>query len=158
MTKIAKKTITSDAVTFAFEGNAGVDTYNIHDLPKEMVIRLALHGWAQKGGDSYASKSSPFEARDGVRELWECLKENQWTVKGEGRSGIWFEAFARATGESIETALNVWVTLDDAKKKAVMADSRVKKAKLEIEKERLEKMEEDMDTDGEDILANLFAE
>jgi len=137
--KIAKKVVDleNNQVTFLFSDQNKV----IADLgyfDETMIYRLALHGLAQKLGDSYAGVESVDEAKLNVTDLLAQLQSGVWAAKSS-RGGIWVESIARALKITFEEALEKWEGLDEENQKKVKNHPDVKVAKAQIELERAQK-------------------
>ena len=161
MAKIAKKTTVCDGVTgqvnFEFVDGTTISA-NLNDLPEGMVIRLAVHGLAQKLGDSYAGATSIKEAQNNVTELSAALVNGDWTIKGERTStgGIWAEALAKVTGQPLDVCAEKLRGMDDAELKAIKAHPQVKTAKAEIDLERAKEKAKRASTEEGPDLSDLF--
>jgi hypothetical protein len=162
MAKIAKKSVVCDGVTgqVVFDWADGQkEGYGLNDLSEEMVVRLAIHGLAQKLGDSYAGAKSVKEAQDNVAYLFAALASGDWTIKGERTStgGIWAEALAAVTGQPIEACAAKLAEMDEAQLKVIKANPQMKAAKAKIDLERAEKKAKlaEGETEGLD-LSDLF--
>lgn len=123
---------------------------NLSDLPQEIQVTLALHGLAQKLGDSYASvKGNVGDAIKKFDAVLAQLTSGEWAAKreGEGSSKVTelAEAIARIKNVSVEIAnAAVAKATDDQVKgwkanstvKAVIAQIRAEKAQKRLEKEK----------------------
>jgi hypothetical protein len=126
-------------LTFAFADGTSV-VVNVDDFTPEMREHSMFHGFLQKFGDSYASATSVKEAKERLSVVIGQVKNEEWNRRGGGGgtgAGIWALAIARVTGQDVEAVQELWEKLDDKQRKATRADPRVKKAKLEIELERM---------------------
>ena len=92
----------------------------LKDLPEDMVTRLAVHGLAQKIGDSYAGageESDPLAAaRTWIKETVDQVRKGEWRVAAVGggpRASLLAKALARATGQSLEDSVAVIDLLPD---------------------------------------------
>lgn len=121
MSKAISKT-TFGPLTVNAEDSAGVSIeipgrdairVNIADLPEDVVTRLAVHGLSQKLGDSYAGAGKEEQplvyAAKRVSEVAAQLVAGDWRVTGEGgpRETLLAKALARATGQALETCIEV---------------------------------------------------
>jgi hypothetical protein len=90
------------------------------DLSQDVVTRLAVHGLAQKIGDSYAGageESDPLAAAKAwIAETVDQLKKGDWRVAAVGggpRASLLAKALARATGQTLEDSIAVIDLLPD---------------------------------------------
>lgn len=140
MAIIAKKVTTDDSLAF----NWADETITIVDLdkiPEAMKQRAMIHGLSQKLGDSYSGADGNITtAKEMFNATLEGLEAGDWNRKGGGSSsgGIWIEAIAQATGESIEHVLGKWNEMDEATKKATQKHPDVIEAQLQIKLARLQ--------------------
>jgi hypothetical protein len=115
-------------VTFSYAAG-GVRVYSLDELSKEMVIRLALHGLAQKGGDSYAGKDEA-EHEECTETVWNNLLNDNWgATRGSGLEDKLAEA---------EERLDNYINLNDDQKR-LMASMGVTRAAIEKEIRSIEK-------------------
>ena len=120
--------VENQAVNFSY-ASGGVRSYSLKALSEEMVIRLALHGLAQKTGDSYAGKSVD-EQEECTEAIWNNLLNNNWgTERGSGLEDKLDEA---------EERLEKYIALSDDEKR-LMAGMGVTRAAIEKEIKQLEK-------------------
>lgn len=134
-TKKASKEIIGRKVIFKWADET-TDELSLDELSDEMIVRAALHGLSQKGGDSYSQSTSVAEAKAMFYEVKSAIYAGDWNRKGGASGGIYVEALARATGNTIEDALIAWNKMDDATKAATKKHPDLKAAKAEIELER----------------------
>ena len=134
---IAKKVITNDALTFLWADET-TTTVRFEDFTVDMDVRAKAHGYSQKLGDSYSGAVSVTDAKERFKAVLEGLMQNDWNRKGMATGGLWVEALAKATNETLEAALKAWDNMDDAKKAATKKHPDLLKAKAEIELERVE--------------------
>lgn len=134
--KIATKAIdtASAVVTFHF-ANGKKLACPIGDLDGEMRDRYALHGVAQKIGDSYASAGengwTVDQCFDIASETWTATVNGEWAVRGRV-SGV-VDAMASVYDRTYEEALEVWNTLDAKAKRQVAKDPAILKYLAEQE-------------------------
>jgi len=95
-----------------------------------------LHGLKQKLSDTYAGCKTASEAQKALEGALNALKQGSWNAGRSSTGGIWIEALARASGESVEACIEAWSDMTEEKQKALKADARIKLAKAEIEAER----------------------
>lgn len=154
MARIANKRPSADGVQFVFVDGTKLDC-NVGDLPRDIVERLAVHGLAQKVGDSYASAESVEEAIGNAKSVWENLKAGQWATKA-ARGGKFVEALHRVTGKPYDECLTAWQGMDDKQKADLRKHAAIKKAIADIEAENAARLAEQ--TKGEDAvdLSTLF--
>jgi hypothetical protein len=136
MTSIAKKLVTNDALTFQWADETAT-TILFSDFSDDMQTRAMQHGFSQKLGDSYSKTGSVAEAKAQMKDVLDGLLENDWNRKGGSSGGLWVEAYAKATGSTIEETLAVWNDMDKEARKVVCKHPDVIAAKLTIELERL---------------------
>jgi hypothetical protein len=133
--QIAKKSIGETTITFTWADESET-TIDVGDFSEEVQQRAMLHGFSQKLGDSYSdAQGDVATAKAMFQEVFTALLEGDWNRKGGGTSsgGIWVEAIAQASGNSIEVVLAKWNTMGDAEKAAAKKHPQVKLAKAEIE-------------------------
>lgn len=140
MAKVANKVVDVENMVVQFSFTDGrVLELPLGNLSTEMIDRLALHGIAQKIGDSYAGAETLDEAFAAASTVVANLEAGIWATKSS-RGGIWVEAIQRAAGCEFEEAFEKWSKADDATKKELRNHPQVKLAKAEIEQERAAKM------------------
>lgn len=131
----AKKVINQQDRTVTFEfANGDTLVIGLSALGENMVTRLALHGVAQKVGDSYANAISVDEAIANATEAVDKLRRGDWTTKASG--GILAIALARVAGRSIAEAQAVLEKMDKKAKAALGKSDAILTAIAEIRKER----------------------
>jgi hypothetical protein len=105
-----------------FVGPAGsIVKVLLSELSPEMRDRLAVHGLAQKIGDSYAGASEePDPLASSIAWIGETatqVRANDWRVSSVGgggpRASLLAKALARATGNSLEDSIAVIDLLGD---------------------------------------------
>ena len=115
-----------DAVALVFRfANGHEITVVPSELKPEIVICSALHGLAQKIGDSYASQKTVDEAIEKAEALFENLQEGTWINRAEGavRTTVLAEALHRASSTkypSVDAAAKAVKEWDTEKRKAVL--------------------------------------
>ena len=148
--KIATKSFGENSVIFAW-ADEETETIGLDLFSDDIVRILALHGLKQKLGDSYSgAEKNNWSVADCRREMHgvlAALKQGDWTRKGGSTGGIWVAAVARVLDQSLEEVAPKWDAKTDEERKAVMADARVKLAKLEIEAERAKAKAEALEDD-----------
>lgn len=115
-------------------GSPSRDTFDLSKVSPAMLIHLALHGAKQKIADSYAgakeSGTNPLAyakeaVRDTIAQLYstEHGGKDTWSVgrtgSGAPRTTFLVQAFAEASGQSIEAAQEVVGALSDEEKTAL---------------------------------------
>lgn len=116
----------ADAISLVFRfANGHEQVITPSEFKPEIVVCAALHGFSQKGGDSYAGSKSVDEAIEKLGALVENLEEGNWISRAEGavRTTVLAEALSRAKPEkypSIEAAATEIKTWDAEKRKAVL--------------------------------------
>lgn len=139
--QIAKKVIEGTTLTFEWADESDT-SYDLSMYPPEIVEMLATHGLKQKLGDSYSGATNNGwdidRCKAEVADVSASLVGGDWNRKGGGGSsgGIWVEALARATGETVEAALEAWNEMDDEVRTETKKHPQVKLAKAEIDMER----------------------
>lgn len=138
MAKVASKVKSAAGVTFTFADKKGTQLEcAIAGLNAEMVQQLAIHGLAQKVGDSYAGADSVEEAIANATEVWKNLQAGNFNVRSSGTGGILAEALARIKGMSVDEVSAALSEMDEdgidklkknAKVKAVIAVIRGERA------------------------------
>lgn len=102
-----KKNVNVDdrSVSFTY-ADGGLRVYSLEELTPAMVTRLALHGLAQKLGDSYAGRT---DHEDCTEAVWGNLVEENWgATRGSGLEDKLAEA---------EERLENYIAMDDAGKR-----------------------------------------
>ena len=132
---IAKKLVDESSITFIWADETS-ETINLDFFSEAVVNRAALHGFSQKLGDSYSGITDVPAAKIAMHGVLAALRAGDWNRKGGSTGGIWVEALARATGETIETVLEAWDKMTDEVKAASKKHPDAIKAKAEIELER----------------------
>jgi hypothetical protein len=153
MATLAKKVVGDDLVAFKFTDGEKL-ICKLSGLPDEIITRLALHGIAQKVGDSYSGVSSIQEARANAAEVWENLKRGIWATKAVG--GKLAEAFARATGQPLDDCLEKLSGMTEEEKKDLRKHPQIKAAMAAINAERAAKLAEGMEGVTGTDLGDLF--
>jgi len=131
------------------------DQIHLSDFPTDIITRLALHGLAQKGGDSYSSVNTLAEAQKAFKNTLLALRDGEWNLKGEGRTSYLVRAISRLTERSIAEVMETVSRLSKADKRKLEKDPKVAKAILEIKREELEGTEIPED-DGDSLIDGLF--
>ncbi len=93
--RVATKLVNAEHGTVTFKAVADGKTFvaELSKLPQPMIHRLALHGIAQKLGDTYADGDNPIA---GVTAAFQSLLSGEWSQRGEAgpRDSIFLEALA----------------------------------------------------------------
>jgi hypothetical protein len=120
--------VENQAVNFSYAAG-GVRSYSLKSLSEEMIIRLALHGLAQKCGDAYAGKTEA-EHEEATESVWNNLLDNNWgATRGSGLEDKLAEA---------EERLDNYIALNDDQKR-LMASMGVTRTAIEKEIKAIEK-------------------
>lgn len=138
-TKKATKVVDTEKRTVKFTFTDGTSfVAELDKMDEGMVSRLALHGLAQKLGDTYAGDVESPEHE--VRGMFEELASGEWSTRkpGEARTALVVEAMSRLLKISIADAQARWDDADDEAKKDTRNDPRVKREVLSIQQARLE--------------------
>jgi len=137
-TKIAGKTQGANFVRFNFVDGAEQIVY-LNDLPEDMVQRAAVHGLAQKLGDSYSGAESLATAKEAFYASLASIEQGSWNRAGGGSTGgLWVEALAEATGKEYALCLAKWNEMDEATRKATKKHPTVKLAHAKMQLQRAE--------------------
>ena len=147
MARIANKRPSAEGVEFEF-ANGDKLNCKVSDLPQEMIERLAVHGIAQKVGDSYASAESVEEAIGNAKSVWDNLKAGQWATKAS-RGGKYVEALKRVTGKDYDECLAAWNQMTDKQKAELRKHPDIKAAIAAIEAENAERAKADAAQSGD---------
>lgn len=157
--KVARKSFDADAGTIVFSWADGTqDVVEIADFTDRMRHKAMVHGFLQKLGDSYSGALTLSDAKARFADVLSQIQQGEWNrtrTTGGGSGGVWLEAIAQVTGQTLDAVRELWKSLTDDQRKAVKKDPRVKKAKLELEAARLaEEVADDQatDTDTDDLL------
>lgn len=137
--QIAKKRPVFDGenagVVFEFSNGNRVQV-NLDSFSDTMQRRLAVHGIAQKLGDSYANAESFAQAFERFESVLANLRAGTWNPGRMATGGIWVEAIARATNASFDDALAKWDSLTKDGKANVKKLPQVRAAHAAIVAER----------------------
>lgn len=153
MQRICTRSYDVENGTITFEwADATKDVVEMNSFPLEMQERFKFHGAVQKIGDTWANSDGLEDAKGKFNAIIAQLMSKDWTARSGGGTGptVWLEAIVRVTGQTIADVRDMWETLTDEQRKKVKQDPRVKKAKLEVEMERLGDV--DTDTDATDLM------
>ena len=118
---ICSKAINEDlsGVTFTFT-DGETKTLNLSDLAPEIVTKLALHGLAQKGGDSYSgAKAEELDiAKAKLDNVLSALRESRWsTVRAGGPVATDLaRAIANVTGRTLAEVVEALSEVDASTK------------------------------------------
>ncbi len=132
---IAKKLTDDMSITFIWADETS-ENIALDLFPQAIIDRAAIHGFSQKLGDSYSGITNVPEAKIAMHGVLASLVAGDWNRKGGSTGGIWVEALARATGETIEAALEAWDKMTDAVQAATKKHPDLIKAQAEIGLER----------------------
>lgn len=157
--QVCKKSVSDEAVTFAFTDNGEAVTVHLGQFSPDMQQRFALHGISQKLGDSYSgADGSPEVARSMFNDTLAAVLNGEWTVRGEAgpRVSMLAEALSRAMGIAIEEAVETVNGLDDDAKKKLRAHKAIKAATVAIKQDRLEKEAARADSGDDTDLASII--
>ena len=120
---------------------------SIKEMPAPMIQRLAMHGLAQKLGDTYTSETNgddagtPADGLTAMKEIYAQLKGGAWSERkagdGVGKSRITVEAIAAIKfGGDLAKANAVWSKATDEQKKALRSHPTIKGKVADIQKAR----------------------
>ncbi len=112
---MAKKAVDLETKTVSFTFGEGIEPvlFELAKCSPEMITQLALHGFSQKGGDSYASAKSQTEgteidpaewSRAQVAGVVEQVLNDDWTVRTPGSAQATDLATALAEAVDCEVA------------------------------------------------------
>ena len=140
-----KKSYDVDTQIVTIDFNGEVKDFPMEALPAHIITQLALHGLAQKLGDSYSGKSNdPVAAEQATNGVYNALAAGEFrrTARsgGGGTQNLWLEAIrqvAEAEGLDVDAAIAKYENGDKKEKAAMRAIPSVKSAKLELERERM---------------------
>jgi hypothetical protein len=132
----------SGTITFTFSDDT-TETFDVSKVPDNIRFRLALHGAAQKIGDSYAGASADENplayAKDAVKSTIAQLYAGDWRVGGGGggpRVNELAMAISRAGGETLEECVEFVGAMSDDEKKAWRKKPKVALALAQIAAEK----------------------
>lgn len=133
------------------------------DLPKEILTHLALHGIAQKLGDSYAGIKDPSEAVTKATSVKERLVVGDWKAartSASPRSTQLAEALASVFKKTVDEAITVIASLDKGQIADLRKDASVSAALQSIAAkraaEKAAKANADLKGAAPSGLSNLF--
>lgn len=132
---IAKKLVDESSITFVWADETS-ENISLELFNEAVINRAALHGFSQKLGDSYSGITDVAQAKLAMHGVLAALVAGDWNRKGGSTGGIWVEALVRATGESIEAAMEAWDKMTDEVRAATKKHPDLIRAKAEIELER----------------------
>lgn len=132
MARIMKKNVNAEelSVTFTFADGRSF-TAKLENYSKEIVDRLALHGMAQKLGDSCAGKDDS-EWLATIEALDAQLRKGDW---GAERTGVALEA---KLDDAMERLAKYIASSDEEKR--IAAEFGISRTMLEKDVKRIEKM------------------
>lgn len=113
---------------FEDETTQEVDVTKLHP---DMILRLAIHGASQKGGDSYAGagkEASPVAyAKEAVAEVIKQLQENNWRVTSPGGPRVTdlATAYSLVMGGTLEEAVELVGQLDETQTKELRKKPKI---------------------------------
>ena len=159
MAKIATKTPGATGVTFLFSNGETV-VADVAALPSDMILRLAIHGMSQKGGDSYASANDKgltlAECAEGVRDIVANLANGIWSAAGGTGSSINAEALSRITSEDMDACVKAIDGMSEDARKELIKRPDMKAAIARIKAERAEARADDTAAVDSSDLNGLF--
>jgi hypothetical protein len=137
-------------ITFTFSDDTS-ETFDVSQVPDAIRARLALHGAAQKIGDSYAGAAATDDplayAKSAVQETIAQLYKGDWRVSGGGggpRVNELALAISRAGGETLEECVEFVGAMSDDEKKAWRKKPKVALALAQIAAEKQAKRIEEL--------------
>jgi len=135
-----------------------VSTYDLDELPEEIVRQCAIHGMSQKIMDAHSGQGGEGVAacRATTDEVYENLIAGEWNKKATG--GLLAEAVAELFGIEVEDAREKLAAMDKKTVSAVEKDPRVVAWKAQRALERAQKkMESAEEGEASEDLTKLFA-
>ena len=136
--KLATKEKRENGVFFAFTGGHEINA-SINGLSSDIVARLAVHGLAQKIGDSYAGCGDGQEAYTEAARVWASLTKGNWGVEraaGEPTFGLLAQAIARVMNKPLDAVSAKLETMSKEQTAAIRARADVAAAIAAITAER----------------------
>ena len=139
-----------DAIELQFRfSNGHTKKTRLSDFPDNINVANTWHGWAQKGGDSYASAEDVDDAEEKFDSVYELLQKGEWIKVGE-RVGPpatlladaycrYLTAAGKTTPETKEgrEKVSTWVKgLDKAERKSLSESPEVAPHSAAIKAER----------------------
>ena len=122
---MTKKIVNVEAQTVEFQfDDGGNQLFDLNKCSEEMKIRLALHGFSQKGGDSYAGagdESDPVAyAKEAVKDTIAQVYANDWRVTAAGgpRVSDLATALSQISGKTLDECIEKVSAMTDETKKA----------------------------------------
>lgn len=154
----AKKVIEGTVVTFSFSNGETIAT-DITKLTKDIRQYLALHGFSQKVGDSYAGTKDAETAYNCAKAVIERLVAGDWkAARAAGgaapRNTKLVEALHRATGRELDECRELVGAMESEEKTEIRKHPDVAKALAEMKLEETTKAASDNDSDKS--LGSLF--
>jgi hypothetical protein len=148
---LAKKILDGSTIKFAF-ANGKELVADVGAFPTNIVNRLALHGAAQKIGDSYAGDSTADEAYASAAKVLAALNAGNWGTEREASEptpALLMEAIARFKECPIAEAPRFYDYSEQAgrartddEKKAIRDNAKIKELVAAIRLERAKKAAE----------------
>lgn len=161
---IATKKIAEDlsGVLLSFTNGTTVEAM-LDQFTPEIQKRLALHGLAQKVGDSYSGEKDVEIAIGRAQNVVKALAEGNWARTGSGGGGgsisDLVRAFAEATGQPVEDCIPIIDGLEKSDKLALRKHKDIAPVLARYAAERAAKKAEEaaQAPDGGIDLAGLIA-
>jgi hypothetical protein len=123
-------------VTVAIPTLGATYRQTINELPPEMIIRLAMHGFEQKVRDSYAGAKEAVESGEAksaedyvqyqIESTIEMIRSGDWARRATGDGGDLAKAIAEAFGKSRAEVAARLATMDEDAKKALRKVPKIK--------------------------------
>ncbi len=137
-------------IKFTFSDETS-EVFNLTSVKDDIRVRLALHGAAQKIGDSYAGAAATDDplayAKQAVKDTIAQLYAGDWRVSGGGggpRVNELAIAISRAGGEPLEECIEFVGAMTDEDKKAWRKKPKVALALAQIAAEKQAKRIEEL--------------
>lgn len=158
MAKVASKVLDfeTQAVEFAFEGDADPIVVKLADFSSDVQLHFALHGISQKLGDAYSSaKGVVADAKGMFENALKQLTAGDWrAARGEGdakpRTTELAEAVARIKGQELSVVQTALAAATDEQKKTLRSNERVKATIAVIRAEKAQAKLAKLDKAGAD--------
>jgi hypothetical protein len=157
-TKQIREDLSGVDFTFA---DGTVLAVEVASLSKNILMNLVAHGISQKVGDSYAGDMPVEGAIEKATEVIKRLVEGDWKAvrisSGSAKNSLLAEAFAAASGRTVEECQAVLADMEEPQKKALRKHPQVALQIADIQAKRAaEKAAKLAETNkGGDLAADL---
>lgn len=125
-------------VSLTFMNNV-TRVFSTTTLAEEIRKRLELHGLKQKVSDKFnTAKGDSDAAIASADEIYDNLVDGEWSLAGSGEGptpSLVIRAIARVRNKDLVMVKAIWKNLNEATRKGIAADDKIKRAILDIRHE-----------------------